>query len=94
MLDLSYRADFICFSVIIVELKAIRAICGVEEAQLLNYMKAKGCRRGLLLNFGTPRLELKRMVLNWQHCSICRCICAISKQHAFICVIGAICGSS
>ncbi len=46
----------------IVELKAIHAITGVEEAQVLNYLKATGMARGLVLNFGQPRLQFKRFV--------------------------------
>lgn len=57
-----YRADFICFPNIIVELKAIKTIGPIEEAQLLNYLKATGIERGLLLNFGAPSLQVKRMV--------------------------------
>jgi GxxExxY protein len=61
-LDCLYRADFICHGSIIVELKAIRSISSVEEAQLLNYLKATGHERGLLLNFGALSLQVKRMV--------------------------------
>jgi GxxExxY protein len=61
-LDCSYRADFVCYNEVIVELKALRAITGIEEAQLLNYLRATGLERGLLLNFGCARLELKRLV--------------------------------
>ncbi|MCB0795038.1 MAG: GxxExxY protein [Flavobacteriales bacterium] len=57
-----FRADLICYDSIVVELKALKAIGGPEEAQLLNYLKATGIERGLLLNFGSPRLEVKRMV--------------------------------
>lgn len=58
----SYRADFICYHEVIVELKALRAITGVEEAQLLNYLRATGLKRGLLLNFGAHSLWFKRLV--------------------------------
>jgi GxxExxY protein len=61
-LTCSYRADFVCYDEVVVELKALKAITGVEEAQLLNYLKATGLGRGLLLNFGSRRLELKRLV--------------------------------
>lgn len=57
-----FRADFICYGDVVVELKSLRALSGVEESQLLNYLKATGIERGLLLNFGSPRLEVKRMV--------------------------------
>ncbi len=57
-----FRADFICYGEVVVELKALKALSGVEESQLLNYLKATGHERGLLLNFGSPRLEVKRMV--------------------------------
>ena len=63
-LSTTYRADFICFESIILELKAIRQITVVEEAQVLNYLKASGLRLALLLNFGAPSLQQKRFVLD------------------------------
>jgi GxxExxY protein len=38
-----YRADLVCYGQIIVELKALRHISTPEEAQVLNYLKARGC---------------------------------------------------
>jgi GxxExxY protein len=63
-LDNIYIADAVCFSSIIVELKAIEYLTKREESQLLNYLKVTGLRLGLLINFGSVgRLEWKRMIL-------------------------------
>jgi GxxExxY protein len=45
-------------------LKAIKAITAIDEAQILNYLKATGFERGLLVNFGCPSLEFKRFVFS------------------------------
>ncbi|HEX8915609.1 MAG TPA: GxxExxY protein [Humisphaera sp.] len=59
----TYEPDFVCFGQMIVEIKALDRLSGVEEAQLLNYLKATGLRVGLLINFGAHgRLEWKRFV--------------------------------
>jgi GxxExxY protein len=58
----SYRADFICYGDILVELKALDRLSGVERAQVINYLKATGYRRGLLLNFGAKSLVYERLV--------------------------------
>ncbi|HKJ87371.1 MAG TPA: GxxExxY protein [Gammaproteobacteria bacterium] len=58
----SYRADFLAYGNIVVELKAVPELTGKEEAQVLNYLKATGCEKGLLLNFGAPRLQYERLV--------------------------------
>ena len=60
----SYRADFICYGAVIVELKALSALTGVEEAQVLNYLKATGQEVGLLLNFGAESLQYRRLVFS------------------------------
>ena len=61
-LNTFYKADFICYNSIIVELKALKKIGKVEEAQILNYLKATGFEIGLLINFGAPSLEYKRYI--------------------------------
>lgn len=65
-LPCTYRADFICSKTIVVELKAISTLTSVDEAQLLNYLKVTGIRRGLLINFGSPRLQVKRKVVGFE----------------------------
>jgi GxxExxY protein len=60
VLKKEYVADFVCHGEIIVEIKAMKAITGIEEAQLLNYLKATNAPLGLLVNFGAPQLEWKR----------------------------------
>ena len=63
-LEKKYIPDFVCFGQIIAELKVCQCLQGHEVAQLINYLKATGCRVGLLLNFGSPvRLEWRRYVL-------------------------------
>jgi GxxExxY protein len=62
LLPCAYRADFLCYSSIVVELKALARLGEVERAQVMNYLKATGMARGLLLNFGTERLEFKRVI--------------------------------
>jgi GxxExxY protein len=63
LLTCAYRADFLCFESVIVETKAIAALTGADEGQLINELKATGIHRGLLLNFGGHSLEHKRIVL-------------------------------
>ena len=63
-LDKTYQPDFVCFNEIIVEIKALAKLTGIEEAQLINYLKATGLKVGLLLNFGAKSLEHKRFVYN------------------------------
>jgi GxxExxY protein len=57
-----YKPDFICFSEVIVELKALTVLSGTEEFQVMSYLKATGFKVGLLLNFGNPSLEFQRYV--------------------------------
>ena len=58
-----YRPDFICFNLIIVEIKAVSALTDEHRAQLHNYLKATGKKLGLLVNFGHyPKLEYERIV--------------------------------
>jgi GxxExxY protein len=58
-----FRTDLVVADRVIVELKSARALEGIHEAQLLNYLKATSFEVGLLLNFGT-RPQFRRMRLD------------------------------
>lgn len=64
LLAATYRADFICYGQVILELKALESLTGIHEAQVINYLKATSMTRALLMNFGGKSLEHKRLVLN------------------------------
>jgi GxxExxY protein len=58
-----YYADFLVEGCLLVELKALRALAAEHEAQVMNYLRASGITAALLLNFGTAKLGIKRIVL-------------------------------
>ena len=57
-----YVVDLLVEGVLLVELKTVRALDHGHRAQCINYLRATGMQLCLLLNFGTPRLEIKRVV--------------------------------
>jgi len=57
-----YQADLIVENVVLVELKSVENMANVHYSQMANYLKATGMNVGLLINFGAPSLEWKRMV--------------------------------
>jgi GxxExxY protein len=57
-----YQADLLVAGKVIVECKAISNMDSVHEAQLINYLKASGMHVGLLINFGRPTLQYRRLV--------------------------------
>ena len=65
-----YKADFLCFESVIVELKALSELSSVHEAQILNYLKATGLSVGLLLNFGALCLEFRRLIFSSRSASL------------------------
>jgi GxxExxY protein len=60
ILTKEYIADFVCFDKIIIEIKAIKRLTTVEDAQILNYLKITGLPLGILINFGGSTMEWKR----------------------------------
>jgi len=57
-----YKVDFVCNEAVLVELKALSSMTGIEEAQILNYLKASGLKTALLMNFGSISLQHRRFV--------------------------------
>ena len=55
-----FIADILVEQNVLVELKAVKALMPEHKAQIINYLNATGLEVGLLINFGTPRLEYKR----------------------------------
>ena len=63
VLKQTYRADFVCYGNIIVELKAVAHLDDTHRSQVFNYLKATGYKLGLLFNFGKEDgLEYERKV--------------------------------
>ena len=56
-----YFADLLVEGKVIVELKAVKVLTPEHSAQVIHYLKATGIEVGLLVNFGTPRIEYKRL---------------------------------
>ena len=65
MLDCGYRLDLIVEDKVIVEIKSVRELAAIHEAQLLSYLKMSDCRRGLLINFNVKLLKdgIKRLII-------------------------------
>jgi GxxExxY protein len=58
----AYIADLVVEGTIILELKAVKALSGLMEAQLINYLKLSGLPVGYLMNFRNTRVEWRRFV--------------------------------
>lgn len=61
VLQKEYIPDFLCFNDII-EIKSMKSLSAIEDAQVLNYLKGTGKPLGLLFNFGTSKMDWKRLV--------------------------------
>jgi len=57
-----YRADFVCYLEVIVEVKVVQKLEDAHYAQIINYLKGTGLKKGLLFNFGARSLEFKHFV--------------------------------
>jgi GxxExxY protein len=57
-----YRADFVCYDSVVLEIKAKSDLGEFEKAQIIHYLKATGLKKGLLLNFGCKSLEFRRFI--------------------------------
>ena len=58
----SYYADLVVARVVLCEIKALDSLTSIHEQQILHYLKATGIKIGLLLNFGTRKLQVKRLI--------------------------------
>ena len=57
-----FFADIIVNQIVLLEIKAVTSLSENHEAQCLNYLKASRLKLGLLLNFGSPSVQIKRLV--------------------------------
>jgi GxxExxY protein len=62
LLNKYFKADFVCYDTIIVELKAVKYLVDADYKQTLNNIKATQFKLGLLINFGSPSLIYKRII--------------------------------
>ena len=63
----AYRADFLCYAEVLVELKALDRITPREQAQVIHYLKAMNLTTGLLINFGSQALQFNRLLNPSRH---------------------------
>jgi GxxExxY protein len=57
-----YMADLLVQNEVLVELKAVKTLDNIHMAQCLNYLRYTGLKVCLLLNFGTPKVQVRRLV--------------------------------
>ena len=57
-----FRADFICYDSIVVEIKTTPYLTKLDEAQLINYLRATRLKLGILVTFGGTSLIYKRLI--------------------------------
>jgi len=57
-----YQADLLVDGRLVIELKVADALLPIHKAQCLNYLRATGLETGLVINFGRPHLEIRRIL--------------------------------
>lgn len=60
----NFFADLLVEDCLIVELKACKSLVSEHVAQILGYLRASRIEHGLLVNFGAPKLQIKKYVLS------------------------------
>jgi len=60
-LNTAYRADFVCFNAVLVELKALSALTGVDEAQVIHYLKATSLKKGSTAELRRSKVEVQTL---------------------------------
>jgi len=58
-----FVADFLIEEQLVVELKSCTALVPEHTAQMLGYLRASRLRHGMLINFGAPKLQIKKLIL-------------------------------
>ena len=59
-----YFADLLVEGVLIIELKACKMLADEHTAQLLGYLRSARIEHGMLINFGAPRIQFKKLIMN------------------------------
>ena len=59
-----FMADVLVERILIVELKACKELADVHTAQALGYLRATGMEHAVLINFGAPKLQVKKLILS------------------------------
>jgi len=63
-----YFTDVFLEDYVIIEIKACKTIAEEHKAQLFGYLKSSGMKHGILINFGVPKLQIKKYIFdpNWR----------------------------
>ena len=61
-----FLCDMLIEGQLLVELKAVQTLTSAHEVQVVNYLAATGMEVGLLINFGSDRLQFKRKFRKYQ----------------------------